>query len=129
MRSGELIRRARHRAGLTQRELAERAQTSHATVAAYETGAKVPRVDTLERILQAAGFVPEVALRPRADSSPAERERKGRELREALELASMFPLRRRRPDLPAPELRRRPPSVRRADLPMPPLRSRPSATT
>jgi transcriptional regulator with XRE-family HTH domain len=106
MRSSELIRRARRRAGLTQRELAARADTSHSSLAAYETGAKVPRTDTLDRILRAAGYVPEVALRPRADSSPADREAKGRELFAALELASMFPVRRRPARLPAPALRR-----------------------
>src|SRR6188508_3022849 len=100
MRSGELIRRARHRAGLTQRQLAERAATSHTTLAAYETGAKVPRTDTLERILQAAGYVAEVSLRPRADPSPADRAAKGRELYAALELAAAFPLRRRSAHLP-----------------------------
>ena len=42
MQSSQLIRRARHRAHLTQRELAARAETSHATLAAYETGAKIP---------------------------------------------------------------------------------------
>ena len=105
MRSDELIRRARRRAGLTQRELAVRAETSHATIAAYETGAKVPRADTLDRILRAAGYVPEVALQPRADESPAAREAKGRELYAALELASMFPVRRRPPRLPPPAMR------------------------
>jgi transcriptional regulator with XRE-family HTH domain len=105
MRSDELLRRARHRAGLTQRQLAARARTSHATLAAYETGAKVPRVDTLERILQAAGYVPEVELRPRADRSPQDREAKGGELWDALELASMFPIRRRPANLPPPVLR------------------------
>jgi hypothetical protein len=105
MRSDELVRRARHRAGLTQRQLAERAATSHTTLAAYETGAKVPRTDTLDRILRAAGYDPEVNLRPRADRSPAERLAKGRELLAVLELASMFPLRRRPANLPAPVLR------------------------
>jgi transcriptional regulator with XRE-family HTH domain len=105
MRSSELIRRARRRAGLSQRELAERAGTSHATVAQYETGVKVPRVDTLARLLEAAGFVPEVALQPRADRGVVEREAKGRELLAALELAAQFPLRRPAEALPPPVLR------------------------
>jgi len=104
MRSDQLIRAARQRAGLSQRALAARAGTSHATLAQYETGAKVPRTDTLDRILVAAGFAPEVVLRPRADRSPAAREAKGRELLAALELAAQFPLRRPRPNLPAPVL-------------------------
>ena len=105
MESGSVIRRARLLAGLTQRALAERAGTSHATIAAYETGAKVPRVDTLDRILQAAGCVPEVELRPRPDATLADREAKGRELVAALELAAAFPLRRMPRRLPPPVLR------------------------
>lgn len=50
-----LIRRARQRVGLGQREFAVRAGTSPATVSNYETGAKEPRAGTLERILDAAG--------------------------------------------------------------------------
>lgn len=111
MRSDELIRRARRRAGLSQRELAERASTSHAAVAQYETGVKVPRADTLARLLEAAGFVPEVSLQPRADRTPAEREAKGRELLAALELAAQFPLRRPAAKLPPPLLR--PPEIER----------------
>jgi transcriptional regulator with XRE-family HTH domain len=105
METSRLIRRARHRAQLTQRELAARAATSHATLAAYETGAKVPRVDTLDRILQAAGYVPEVELRARPDTTHAAREAKGRELLEALELAAAFPARRRSAHLVPPVLR------------------------
>jgi transcriptional regulator with XRE-family HTH domain len=105
MDSGLLLRRARARAGLTQRALAERAGTSHATLATYETGAKVPRVDTLDRILRAAGYQPDVELRPRPDATPHERGAKGRELLEALELAAAFPLRRQARRLPPPALR------------------------
>jgi transcriptional regulator with XRE-family HTH domain len=105
MDSAALIRRARGLAGLTQRALAERAGTSHATLAAYETGAKVPRVDTLDRILRAAGCTPDVELRPRPDATPADREAKGRELAAALELAAAFPLRRLPRRLPPPVLR------------------------
>ena len=78
MQSGQLIAPARRRAGLTQREAGGVRETSHATLAAYETGTKVPRVDTLDRILRAAGYVPEVGAAPRADSSPSAREAKGR---------------------------------------------------
>src|SRR5437870_5125012 len=51
----ELIKRARREAGLTQAELARRAATSQSAVAAYESGAKAPTVETLERLLRAAG--------------------------------------------------------------------------
>jgi transcriptional regulator with XRE-family HTH domain len=97
--SGVLIRTARRKAGLTQRELAARAGTSHSTLAAYETGTKVPRADTLARIVRAAGFEPEVALAARPDR---DREAKGRELLAALELAAQFPLRRLARHLPPP---------------------------
>jgi predicted nucleotidyltransferase/DNA-binding XRE family transcriptional regulator len=51
----ELIREARRAAGLTQHELARRAATSQSAIAAYESGGKVPTVETLERLLRAAG--------------------------------------------------------------------------
>lgn len=90
------LRRARAKAGLSLRVLAERAGTSHATLAAYEVGRVVPRVDTLDRILRAAGFATDIHLVPRVDASEAERAAKGEELRQALELAAMFPARHSR---------------------------------
>lgn len=54
--ASELIREARNRAGLTQAELAALAVTSQPTVAAYESGTKVPSADTLERLLRATGL-------------------------------------------------------------------------
>lgn len=54
MSPSEFLRAARLRAGLTQRALAQRAGTSGATVAAYESGAKDPRASTLWRLLRAA---------------------------------------------------------------------------
>jgi predicted nucleotidyltransferase/DNA-binding XRE family transcriptional regulator len=62
--SAKLIRESRTAAGLTQAELARRAGTSQPTIAAYEAGDKIPRVATLERLLQAAGASLEVS-RPR----------------------------------------------------------------
>lgn len=56
MDAPRLLRIVRQRAGLTLRELAERAGTSDATLSAYETGRVTPRVDTLTRIVAAAGF-------------------------------------------------------------------------
>lgn len=78
------------------RELAVRADTSHSTLAAYESGRAVPRVDTLDRILRAAGYAADVDLERRCDGDRAERTAKGEELREALELAAMFPARHAR---------------------------------
>lgn len=54
--ASELIKEARNRAALTQAELAALAATSQPTIAAYESGSKVPSSDTLERLLDAAGL-------------------------------------------------------------------------
>jgi transcriptional regulator with XRE-family HTH domain len=86
MTAAQALRDARRRAGLTLRELADRADTSHSTLSAYESGRKVPTVATLERVLRAAGFALDLELTPR----PTDR---GRELEAVLELASHFPAR------------------------------------
>jgi hypothetical protein len=53
----DVVRRlAREPNGLTLQALAERAGTSQAAVSAYETGRRSPSVDTLCRILAAAGL-------------------------------------------------------------------------
>src|SRR5438874_1309358 len=90
---GATLRRARLDAGLSLRALADRAGTSHATLAAYEHGRAVPRVDTLDRILRAAGYATDLVMARRPDGTDAERRAKGDELREALELAAQFPAR------------------------------------
>lgn len=90
MDAARLLRRARQLAGLTTRELARRAGTSHATVSAYESGRKVPSVETLGRLLRGAGFEPMVDLVPAPDA------RRGEELVEALDLAAQFPARHSR---------------------------------
>jgi transcriptional regulator with XRE-family HTH domain len=105
MTAAEVLRIARRRSGLSSRALARRAGTSHATLLAYETRRKVPRVDTLERIVRAAGFVADVDLARTPDAEDAEREAKGRELVEALELAAQFPARHDR-GLPYPRFGR-----------------------
>lgn len=53
--AGNLIKLARREAGISQRELARRAGTSQATLSAYEAGRKSPSLDTLARIIRAAG--------------------------------------------------------------------------
>jgi transcriptional regulator with XRE-family HTH domain len=107
MDAATMIRTARHRAGLTLRELGERAQTSHSTLSAYESGRTTPNVDTLDRVLRAAGFAAEVTLQPRVGTGHEEREARGRELVDVLELAAMFPARHER-TLTFPRFGRRP---------------------
>jgi transcriptional regulator with XRE-family HTH domain len=88
------LRRARTRAGLSLRQLARHAGTSHATLAAYEAGRTVPSVETFDRILRAAGVDAAVWLAPMVGGpDPADR---GRELAEVLELAARFPARHSR---------------------------------
>lgn len=60
----DTLRRARHTAGLTQRELARRAGTSQSVVARIESGTTSPTAATLERLLAAAGFELRVELAP-----------------------------------------------------------------
>lgn len=59
-----LIRNARRAAGLSQAALARRAGTSQPTLAAYEAGRLVPRLDTLSRLLDASGHQLEVGAAP-----------------------------------------------------------------
>lgn len=58
-----LLKGARTKAQLTQRELAERAGVPQATVGRIESGASQPKLETLLLLLNAAGF--ELELRPR----------------------------------------------------------------
>lgn len=107
MDAARSLRRARTAAGLSLRVLAARAGTSHATLAAYEAGRAVPRVDTLDRILRAAGYATDIEVAWRPDATDTARRAKGDELREALELAAMFPARHaarlRFPPFPRPQ--------------------------
>jgi len=54
--AAELVRRARSRAGLTQRQLARRARTAQSVVARIERGLTSPSWTTLTRLVAAAGF-------------------------------------------------------------------------
>jgi len=56
MDAAALLRSARDRAGLSQRELAERAGTSQPAIARAESGHTGITVETLRRLLSAAGF-------------------------------------------------------------------------
>ena len=56
MISGDLLREARLRAGLTQRELARRAGTSQSAVARWESGEVVPSFERLRELVRACGL-------------------------------------------------------------------------
>ena len=53
MISGDLLREARLRAGLTQAELAERAGTARSQISRYERGDVLPSLETLRRLVRA----------------------------------------------------------------------------
>ena len=72
MDAAVLLREARRRSGLSRRQLAERGGTSASTLSAYESGASVPSVVTLGRLLRAAGFEAEANLRPAPSSDERE---------------------------------------------------------
>lgn len=123
--ASEVLKLVRRRSGLSLRSLAQRAGTSHATLSSYEAGRVVPSVETLDRIVTAAGFDLKVSLESRIDgperydslsvatvgtegaraeapkASDSGRAARGRELVEVLELAAMFPA-RHAPTLEAP---------------------------
>ncbi|MEX2254280.1 MAG: helix-turn-helix transcriptional regulator [Acidimicrobiia bacterium] len=103
MDASTLLREARERAGLTLRQLATRAGTSHSTLSTYESGQKIPTFTTLARIVRAAGFALELDLAPIAGG--LDREARGRELLDVLELAEMFPA-RHASSLDSPRFRR-----------------------
>ena len=69
-RSGAILREARLRAGLSQRELARRAATSQSVVARIEQGRSDPSTATLARLLAAAGFELRAELVPIAVADP-----------------------------------------------------------
>ena len=50
-----MVRQARRRRGLTQRELAQEAAVSQSTVARIESGTMDPRASTLQKLLRACG--------------------------------------------------------------------------
>lgn len=56
MKSRHFIREARLRAGLTQRQLAERAGTTQSSIARWETGGVAPPLETLARLAAACGL-------------------------------------------------------------------------
>jgi transcriptional regulator with XRE-family HTH domain len=56
MKGNHLVREARKRAGLTQAELAARAGTTQSAIARLERGATTPTLETISKLVRAAGF-------------------------------------------------------------------------
>jgi predicted transcriptional regulator len=64
MDAGGVLRRARRRAGQTQRALATGTGVAQPTIARIEAGREDPRVGTLDRLLQACGEALEAGPAP-----------------------------------------------------------------
>jgi transcriptional regulator with XRE-family HTH domain len=92
--AGSLITEARHRAGISQAELARRADMPRSVVNAYERGRREP-----DQLLEAAGM--------RLELAPRRRPRRGRRfaarLVDVLDLADALP-QRHKPQLAYPPL-------------------------
>ncbi len=69
----ELLREARRRAGISQRELARRAGTSQAVISAYENALREPGITQLQKVVAAAGSDLRLTLgaAPRRRASPS----------------------------------------------------------
>ncbi|HUC32787.1 MAG TPA: helix-turn-helix transcriptional regulator, partial [Ilumatobacteraceae bacterium] len=91
MQTAAVIVGLRRRRALSLRRLARRGGTSHATIAAYESGRVAPTVDTLERLVRAAGC----DLEPSLVTRLADADQRGDELEAVLDLAEQFPARHR----------------------------------
>jgi transcriptional regulator with XRE-family HTH domain len=63
-RGGELIREARLRAGLTQKELSELTGRERSVIARWEQGVISPPIDSLIQIIHACGFDLPLTLLP-----------------------------------------------------------------
>ena len=72
VRSADLIREARLRAGLTQYELAARTGRERSVVARWEQGTVAPSIETLVELVRACGFDLPLELVP---YEPSEEER------------------------------------------------------
>ncbi|MGH9390373.1 MAG: helix-turn-helix domain-containing protein [Vicinamibacteria bacterium] len=64
MNAATLLRYARAKAGLSQRELGRRAGVTQTSISRIEEGKTSPRFDTLERLLSTCGFEVEPVPRP-----------------------------------------------------------------
>lgn len=70
MVSGDLIREARLRAGLTQAELGERIGQPQSVIARWERGAVIPSLETLREIIRGCGLELSFHLSKQDESTP-----------------------------------------------------------
>ena len=75
---GQIIRKARVAEGLSQSEVALRAGTSQPALARYESGATLPTLPTLERVLAACGRELKLGVVARASASSSPTTIRGR---------------------------------------------------
>ena len=86
-----LVQLARIKAGLSQQELARRASVPPTMISAYERGKRQPSLNTLLKLLHAAGFELTMKLEPydshderlealESERSPGERRRRDRQI-------------------------------------------------
>ena len=98
-----VVRYCRLRAGLTQKQLAERAGISQPALARIESGRVKPRIDTIERLLRECGMslqpmprsgigIDRTTIRKMLELTP--RQRLQSAAREARNLAALQPRRR-----------------------------------
>ena len=88
MDAATLISRCRRAAGLSQRQLAARSGTSPAAISLYEAGKRIPRLDTLTRVIAATGSNLTALTNPASDIDIVAA---GRDLLAVLELADDLP--------------------------------------
>ena len=67
MGPAESLRARRQQLGITQTELARRVGTSQSAIAAYESGAKSPSAETLDRLDRSLAGLPDQTLADRRD--------------------------------------------------------------
>ena len=66
--AGRLLRDARRRAGLSQRQLASRAGVAQSVISAYESRRRQPSLPTLGRLIEASGHELDLTLTPMSPS-------------------------------------------------------------
>src|SRR3954452_12251700 len=108
MHGAAVLSQARKRAGLTQVELARRADTSQPVISAYEHGRRDPSIETLRRLVRAAGAELDLSVGARTRQglpAPADDAERGARLIDVLLLADAIPHRPRTGALEFPRLR------------------------